>query len=475
MPQATNEQFQQFFLQLQLLVSTAMRVRKGLEDGEPDKVASALDDADSTGVSSYILKMAIIQAGSEVTAQGAEYEAWVKDTDNKMARLIRGQEDAMAAQKKLAGLQAQLHHGQSDQVAKASQVAMNFISNNTSALQSVCFHGWQQWTKQSMQDRAVENDGEEGLSGAQRELLEYREAQLKNIRGVFNKKGEAAKKEVLADFLTIWRDILQERKDEDALGAQVNLLNEKLAATQSAQKENAKKVMERMGLASESGLVQTTFSSWVQMHLEAKKEKEQEAVMKEAEAKIAEFLKGKSESAKKMLQAAVGGSDTGRMHEAFTDWKKIWEEAKQEAELAATLDESSLKLQAFGQGRKAASGSAMERSEYYSTQMLLMQVFFNWKMDWSMEMTLKGYHSKIDAKRQQLMGVHQMFRSFATQLESGLKGGDSDRSFKRRDLVKTEHSLSLPDIHKPGTPGSGKQRKQAREGDLPPQPRAAWS
>mmetsp|Transcript_32377 Transcript_32377/g.58835 ORF Transcript_32377/g.58835 Transcript_32377/m.58835 type:complete len:578 (-) Transcript_32377:119-1852(-) len=470
MPQATNEQFQQFFLQLQLLVSTAMRVRKGLEDGQPEKVAAALDDADSTGVSSYILKMAVIQAGSEVTAQMAEYQTWVKDTDNKMARLIRGQEDAMAAQKKLAGLQAELHRGQSEQVAKASQVAMNFISNNTSALKSVCFHGWQQWAKNEAEEHAMERECEERLAETQRELLEYREQQLKNIRGVFNKKGELAKKELQGEVLTMWKDILKKRKEDDALAEKVNLLSEKVAAAQSAQKENTKKVMERMGAASDAGLLQMALTGWIQEHLNEKKEKEKQAVIAEAEERIQEFLKGKSESAKKMLQAAGGGTDTGLLHQALSGWKQVWEDAKKEAELEAALNDKSSELQAFGLRTKAAGSSAMERSKHYSEQMLLMQTFYNWKMDWSMEMTLKGYHAKIEAKRQQLMGVHQMFRSFATQLESGLKGSDSDRSFKRRDLVKSEHSLSLPEIHKPGTPDRGKHKKT----DVP-QPRAAWS
>merc|ERR1719323_1168620 len=67
MPQQSNDQFQQFFLQLQLLVSTATRVRQGLEDGRTDVVKEALEEADAMAISPYILRMAIVQAGSEVT------------------------------------------------------------------------------------------------------------------------------------------------------------------------------------------------------------------------------------------------------------------------------------------------------------------------------------------------------------------------------------------------------------------------
>merc|ERR1719271_1624458 len=67
MPQQSKEQFQHFFLQLQLIVSTATRVRQALEAGRADLVEQAMDDADSTGIAQYILKMCIVQAGSEVT------------------------------------------------------------------------------------------------------------------------------------------------------------------------------------------------------------------------------------------------------------------------------------------------------------------------------------------------------------------------------------------------------------------------
>merc|ERR1740121_745784 len=59
MPQQNNDEFQQFFMQLQLLVSTAMRVRRSLEHGKPAEVAAALEEADTTGIISYILNVAI--------------------------------------------------------------------------------------------------------------------------------------------------------------------------------------------------------------------------------------------------------------------------------------------------------------------------------------------------------------------------------------------------------------------------------
>merc|ERR1712224_929795 len=74
MPQQTKEQFEHFFLQLQLIVSTATRMRMGLEEGTPKAIEEALNDADETGITPYILKMAIVQAGAEVSSLGQQHE-----------------------------------------------------------------------------------------------------------------------------------------------------------------------------------------------------------------------------------------------------------------------------------------------------------------------------------------------------------------------------------------------------------------
>merc|ERR1719183_909408 len=79
MPQQSQEKFQHFFLQLQLIVSTATRVRQALEMGKAEVVEQAMDDADSTGVSQYVLKMAIVQAGAEVTNLKKQHKHFVKD------------------------------------------------------------------------------------------------------------------------------------------------------------------------------------------------------------------------------------------------------------------------------------------------------------------------------------------------------------------------------------------------------------
>merc|ERR1719321_1482011 len=82
MPQQTKDQFEHFFLQLQLVVSTATRIRTGLEEGQPKVIEEALNDAEQTGIIPYILKMTLVQAGSEVSALSIQHENWAKDIES---------------------------------------------------------------------------------------------------------------------------------------------------------------------------------------------------------------------------------------------------------------------------------------------------------------------------------------------------------------------------------------------------------
>merc|ERR1719253_1218303 len=142
MPQQTKEQFEHFFLQLQLIVSTATRIRTALEEGTPKVIEEALNDADQTGILPYILKMSVVQAGAEVIALKGQHETWTTDTEQRMSKLLRGQDDAMQAQKQLAAAQAQLGHFQGSHKDKAYKAMMGVAGKNDRALLDAMITNW---------------------------------------------------------------------------------------------------------------------------------------------------------------------------------------------------------------------------------------------------------------------------------------------------------------------------------------------
>lgn len=197
MPQTRSGQFQQFFLQLQLIVSTASRVRKALEECRPDVVSRLLEDAEMSGISQYIIRMAIVQAGSEVQVMDAEYRRWCTEMDTEIAPLLRKPEDAALAKKRLAIATAQLNLQQHGVAAKAKGVIMNFLAQSTSGLISASFQGW----KRLMSQMAIERDVLADLVRVEAKLLEYKLSSFQGVRTAIEKQAKELGSSLLRDIV----------------------------------------------------------------------------------------------------------------------------------------------------------------------------------------------------------------------------------------------------------------------------------
>merc|ERR1719262_969697 len=88
-PMQNSEHFKVFFLQLQIVVETVSRLRKAVEDGQADAVEAAIEDAESAGVLQYILRQTVVHMGQELTTLKSVHTGWLRDTEAKMARMLR--------------------------------------------------------------------------------------------------------------------------------------------------------------------------------------------------------------------------------------------------------------------------------------------------------------------------------------------------------------------------------------------------
>merc|ERR1719203_962109 len=154
--------------------------------------------------------MAIVQAGSEVTNLKMQYDAWIKDCDAKMSKLIRGQEDAMSAQKKLAAAQAQLSMYTSGQNEKAKKVIMNFATQSSKGLMASSFKGWSTYCKNNRFEEEIRKEYADRLDAATKRLVDYKADSLKNVRGVMEKKGAARIMELIAEIWKAWHSEVME-------------------------------------------------------------------------------------------------------------------------------------------------------------------------------------------------------------------------------------------------------------------------
>merc|ERR1719313_3129348 len=166
MPSQTKEQFEHFFLQLQLIVSTATRIRTALEEGTPSLIEEALNDADETGITPYILKMALVQAGSEVTNLQRTHDRWATETEARMSNLLRGQEDAMQAQKQLASAQQQLAEYSGNHKGKGKKMMMGLAAKNDRACKEGFFDEWRNLIIKEKKENEIRKEYEERIVAA---------------------------------------------------------------------------------------------------------------------------------------------------------------------------------------------------------------------------------------------------------------------------------------------------------------------
>jgi len=475
MPQQNNDQFQQFFLQLQLLVSTAMRVRRSLEGGRPDEVEAALEDADTTGISSYILNVAIVQAGSEVKTLKNQFQGWTREADSRMGRLLRGQQDNITAQKQLAVAEAELAKQNGEQSSKSAKVVMNFSAKNDKAFKTIVLMGWSQAVKTERLEKILREEYGDRLKDLEDNLAKVKYGQVSKCENVVLKRIQQDNAALLGVVWDTWAKDSADGAFDRCNADKIKALEEKLANAQESQKAAAKKVLAGMGTMNDQGLLTAVLREWINIRMESLRQKKNVEARALGVSKLDEFAKHKSEQTKWIISKLCNSTNTGMLHEVFNGWADFWAEKKSENEIAEKLAKSRQGLDGFTNRNKSATGSLMNRASEHITTMLLTRCMNAWRMDSTMERSVGTHQAKIEAKRGQLVGVQQMFRNFAMQLESGLKQGggeqpNSSRLFdgqgsKKKQMSKGgDGSVSLPDIN--AKQGSSGRKESGRSGKV---------
>jgi hypothetical protein len=449
MPQQSNEQFQHFFLQLQILVSTASRIRKALEEGNAAEVDQALSEAEATGISQYLSRMAIVQAGTEVRTLKTQYQAWMKDANIRMGALIRGQEDAMQAQKKLTKAQDELTAFLTSQNEKVKKVLVNFLGGNSAAMQATYFKEWNKLVKDIKMEKEIRAEFQVRMDNVQQKLMEYKVSQSAGISKMMQRRAEGKVEELILEVFDAWK---QDYKDEKLIrdnAAEAAEIEARLAEMKKAQSANSKKVLARLTGKNEMALVEETFMAWKEDLLTRKLADLQAAQEKEAEERLIRILAEKKEGTKKALGSLAAGTDQALYKLTYDAWKECWDDMKREAAVAEALAQAGEKMSAFNGRNKMGAMSVSEKAAFLQDQYILMRTMYSWKLDVKMEKALKKQEAAITSKRQQLVMVQQMFKDFASKLETGLKEDNSGRMSEggSKKMGSKSGSVSLPDIH----------------------------
>jgi len=343
---------------------------------------------------------------------------------------------------------------------------MALAGGSTTALLHGCLSSWHNYVVRMKVENAIYEEFREEIEASEARLIEAKASQLKGVRAMCERKYAGGKASLIEEVFMLWRDDVVEAKQKLASAGDVAALEARLKACADHQSANAKKVLMRCGAASEQGLRDMCFHEWLGFHNDYLKNKELEDAVKAEEKKIAEFMKKHSENAQSILGGMAGSTDSGLKHEVLTAWYEAYKEEKRVNEFAEIMNGQAGKLQGFGDRNKNSAKNVMERAHQHGITMLYLKIFGAWQLECKVEQTTKPWKMRIDGKRQQLVGVQQMFRQFAKQLECNIQAADSSRDLstgpppgygkKSRGMQKND-GVSLPDINaKPGSAGGSR-------------------
>jgi len=360
----------------------------------------------------------------------------------------------MGAKMKLMSAQSQLEMFQAGHSEKSKKMLMNMLANSASGLIQTCFHGWAGYCKSTSEEVRIREEYKERIEIAQKRLLDYKSANLKGVRNMMKKKAADLETALVAEIWHTWvvEIVGNKRTSEDI--ANIAELEAKLANVQKSQAENTKRVMARMTGDSNNALVSFCLQAWISFHKDYLKNKEMEDAVKAEEKRVQEFMQAKGDSAKSIMQAASGASATGLLSTVMTAWVKLYQENKLEAEMCEMLNGADSKFTMFGDRSKESGMSALDKAAYHLNLLVMIRCWGAWRADTKIMGVHRNYHNRVEAKRQQLLGVQQMFRNFASELETGLKGsltpkGDMWERPNQGIAIKgvKNAGVSLPDIN----------------------------
>jgi len=419
MPSDVRTAFEHFALQMQLVMSAASRVRCALQEGPPEELARIMEEGDQ-GVNSQILKQTIREASLEVGEIRETHENWLECMSKRMARLGQCQLDTEQGKIELEKLNIKLANFGSEQNEKSKAVLLGMAAQSDKALVGTVFKTWWTYKVKQEHEQAIHKKFRKEIDDAQRSLMEYKQAQVRNIREVLMRNSAGSAKLLMTECFRVWAKDVQDEKEERGLKDHIEMSRAKMGNLKAAQKDNARQTMMRLVAGAEDAIRSAAWQHWVLFHEEYKKNKDFELLVRKQEEKMQDFMKRKSEEAKGVLSKMAGSSDTGLLHSTFTAWMEDWKSVKKARDMEDMMNNHNAKLASLNARVKGNANSAALRSNELEKENTVMQMFMHWHTEARLGRLIRHYSGQMDSKKQQLDAVQTMFKSFAQQLESGI-------------------------------------------------------
>merc|ERR550514_483922 len=162
---------------------------------------------------------------------------------------------------------------------------------------------------------------------------------------------------------------------------------------------------------------------------------------------MAEYMLKKKDEAKAVLDKMNSATDSGLCEHVMSTWAQNFRDDAEARKMEEMMAANEAKFGALNGRQKDNAKGVMGRVNDQMDLNAMLKHFSAWATDTKLERIMRHYNSKMESKKHQLQSVQHLFKSFANQLDQGLKGEDSARDSGSRRR-KEDGGLSLPEISK---------------------------
>lgn len=411
-----RKNFEHFALQLQLIVSTATRVRGALEAGDIREVTKIMEEGDA-GITNQILKRTCVEASLQISELKDVHDGWADDMRSRLGRLSSLSKAAEKNSQELTVMNAEIAAFQGKQNQKAMKAVTSMCDQSNSVLCQAAFSAWWTHCVRSRADKHLHEKFEAEIARANMKLKEIEGSSIAGVKRALMGNVNQSNHVLLGEVVRQWWELLANEKKEKEERLKIDAENAHFETLRTQQKARAKQSMLRMAGDSEESLKSITFTAWANVKEELRKEKEFQQQEEALQKQLKEMQQKGRAGSQSVLKRMCDSSNENLIANCFRTWKEEYQTEKKAREVEETIQKQGAKFKSLNEAQK---GNAMGRATSAITLEELntkMHIFMSWmsQVEWS---RVIGYYSdKVHSKKDELDKVHNLFKKFVSKFE----------------------------------------------------------
>merc|ERR1719414_1981273 len=299
-----------FALQLQLIVSTATRVRGALEQEDVDEVVSIMEHGDA-GITQHIMKKTVVEAGKEIVELKDVNDGWSKDMGGRLSRLSTLAEEQERNRIELDKVNAEIAAFHGKQNEKAVKAVTGLAEQNNATLLKASFGGWMNHYIRYKGEKHIHEKFQAEILQAKARLKEMEGKSVGAIKRSLMGNVDKSNNMLLQECMRRWSEDAKREKTQRMADLKLRTEMDHLECLRADQKAAAKRNLMRMTNDSDENLITMCFTSWAKNKAEEKKQKEFEEREERLQKQLAQMKGASGGNAKGVLGRVSEASGSG--------------------------------------------------------------------------------------------------------------------------------------------------------------------